>query len=345
MADNRPLRVLTFNSGSAGQDNSCNAVAEQIREIKPDAEIISVTLPPIRNSLALSALGRRIKIVGKNLGEDLPDVVIAAGKNTLDALAIKKVGAERGHAVYIASINEPVTHADEFNLVTRSRHLIHAPLKQNEMPITGVPSHVTPVSLYEGAGQWGNAFAREANAPYIAAFVGGNANGYEFSMEQGIALAEKLNDVSRHSDASIIISNSPRTPTHVWTEMENRLRGLQDRKLYLYDVRDEAPNPVMGMLALSDAIVVSEDSVSMLSDARAARDYNNMKQGKPVLIERAQGLNSEGHNQFGQSLIRGRHAVAFSGTENIRALKASWTAKPLDTAHDVAERMVRELAL
>ena len=100
--------------------------------------------------------------------------------------------------------------------------------------------------------------------------LGGATKRHGYTVEQGRALAERLKAL--RSEGGLAITPSRRTPEDVKAVLREAFAG--DPGVFLWDEAGE--NPYRGILALSDRIVATGDSVSMVSEAVAT--------GRPVAV-------------------------------------------------------------
>ncbi|MGA1370349.1 MAG: ELM1/GtrOC1 family putative glycosyltransferase [Pseudomonadales bacterium] len=110
-------------------------------------------------------------------------------------------------------------------------------------------------------------------APVVAVLVGGSSGPWVLGPRNAAHLAAALHTLVESTQASIVISTSARTPAAFTEALARELPA--GARLYEWR-RDDPGNPYFAMLAKADALVVSGDSVAMLSEAAAT--------GKPVLI-------------------------------------------------------------
>ena len=76
---------------------------------------------------------------------------------------------------------------------------------------------------------------------------------------------------------SILMTTSPRTPTSVGRHLEHLLaETCQDLPNFMFRWVPDAPNPYVAMLSGADAVIVTNDTVSMVADAAAL--------AKPLLV-------------------------------------------------------------
>ena len=107
--------------------------------------------------------------------------------------------------------------------------------------------------------------------PRIAVNVGGNSGPFTFGPRAALRLAREASELARRQGGSLLVSTSSRTPP-VAAEMLERNIDVPHR-VYRWRAGDP-DNPYFGMLALADSVIVTADSIAMLSEACAT--------GKPV---------------------------------------------------------------
>ncbi|MGI9331130.1 MAG: ELM1/GtrOC1 family putative glycosyltransferase [Gammaproteobacteria bacterium] len=127
----------------------------------------------------------------------------------------------------------------------------------------------SPLRLKQAALKWEAEFANYPG-PRIGVLLGGSAGPYVLGANAIQQLANYLND---RSDGSVLISTSSRTPPDLGARLAEKLR----RPAFVYSWRaGDKTNPYPGILALADELIVSGDSIAMLSEAVATK--------KPVSI-------------------------------------------------------------
>ena len=136
-------------------------------------------------------------------------------------------------------------------------------------------------------------------------------------------IADNLAALSRRYGASLLVTPSRRTGAANEAVLHERLKGLS---AFIWDGSGE--NPYLGMLALADYLVVTSDSVSMVTEACAT--------GKPVYVIEVESR-SRRHGRFHDDLGAEGVTRPFDGTlEN-------WTYEPIYDAGRVAAAVSRLL--
>jgi hypothetical protein len=180
----------------------------------------------------------------------------------------------------------------------------------------GAVHRVTRQKLDAAAEQFRQAFAYLPR-PLIAVLVGGPSKGQDFTTEMMRDLARKLADAAKESGGGLAITPSRRTGEENVAVLRE---VLSDTPSFIWDGAGE--NPYFGLLALADAIVVTSDSVSMISEACFT--------GKPVHVYDLPGGRKR-IMRFERSLRARGMTRAFTGRIE------SWSYPPLDETRKAAE--------
>jgi uncharacterized protein len=303
--------ILT--EGHAGMEAQCRGLAEALG-LAPAIKRVRVRLPwdALPNRLwfrPLSALTRD----SDKLAPPWPDLVISCGNVAAPlAAAIRQDSNGRTRAVHIQ--NPKMDHR-RFDLVVAPRH--DGMSGDNVISSVAAIHPVTPQKLAEGARVWAPALAHLPR-PLTAVLIGGSNRRHRLTPDIVARLGDDLARFARATGGALAVTPSRRTGA----ENEALIRArLADIPAFIWDGRGD--NPYFGLLGLADAIVVTEDSVSMTSEAIAT--------GKPVYVARLAG-DSRRLRRFHEMLTHDGITRPFDGQF------ATWTyAPPDDTAHAAAE--------
>jgi mitochondrial fission protein ELM1 len=242
-----------------------------------------------------------------------PDLVISCGSASAPlAAAIRLASGGRTRAVHI---QDPRIDPQLFDLIIAPRHdgLSGANVLQSKAAI----HPVTPQKLAEGARQWRPTLSKLPQ-PMIAVLIGGSNGRHRLTTDVVRRLADDLAALARQTGGSLAVTPSRRTGAENEAVLRERLQGVP---AFIWDGKGE--NPYFGLLGLADAIVVTEDSVSMTSEAVAT--------AKPVYVAALAG-ESRRLRRFHRMLMDDGITRPFDGSF------ASWTYEPPDdTAHAAAE--------
>ena len=240
-----------------------------------------------------------------------PDLVVSCGRVAAPlAIAIKRAS---GGATRIVHIQDPLMPLGGFDLVIAPKH--DGVAGPNVVTTTGAIHCVTPAKLAAGAERWRSRLA-PLPRPLIGALIGGS-NG-RFSLDSTVMsrIAGGLAALARQHKAGLAVTPSRRTGRENEALLRERLAGLP---AFIWDGTGD--NPYFGILALADVLVVTEDSVSMTSEALAT--------GKPVYVARLKGR-SRRQRRFHEQLTADGYTRPFNGE------LATWNYSPPDDTRRAA---------
>ncbi|MFO1242854.1 MAG: mitochondrial fission ELM1 family protein [Rickettsiales bacterium] len=194
-----------------------------------------------------------------------PDMVIAAGRRAAPvALWIKR----KNPLCFAVQIMHPDMNLKPFDAVILPRH-DHPPELPNVIPTLGAPHRWLEKKLDRAV-----ADAKEKLAllprPYTAVLIGGNTKYGELMDDDIRILCQSL--ANNISEGSLLVTTSRRTPKKLVTLLKERL----PEPYWLHTADDTGENPYPAFLGAADQIIVTADSISMLSEAcvRGVPVYN-----------------------------------------------------------------------
>ncbi len=318
-----PILCWVMSDGRAGMEIQCLGLAEALG-LDPVVKRVAGRKPlrwftPWVRPAALWNLRRR----SSPLAPPWPDLIIASGRQPIaPALKIRQLARRQGQRVRLVQIQDPAFNPRQFDLIIAPKH---DPLRGPNVLFTlGSMHRVTPARLAEAAGR----FAAEAAGlprPLTGVLLGGTSRVHRFTPDRAAALGAALARLARESGGGLWITASRRTPPEALAALLAPLAGLPHR---LWDGSGE--NPYFGILAFSDLLVVTEDSVNMTSEAVAA--------GKPVLVAPLEGGSAKFTAFHAEMRARG-HTRPFTGGFE------TWAQQPFDEPGTVAGEVRRRLDL
>jgi mitochondrial fission protein ELM1 len=191
-----------------------------------------------------------------------PDLIISAGRrNEPPCRWIQRRADKR---VRLVHVGRPWALIDNFDLVITTPQY-RLPTRPNVLHNTAPLQRVADQRLREAASIWAPRLAHLPR-PYTAVMVGGNAGPYVLDREAATLLGRAASAFARREGGSLLISTSARTPKNVMAP----LRAAVDCPADIFRwSSDAAENPYLGYLALADSIIVTCESMSMLTEACA----------------------------------------------------------------------------
>jgi len=241
-----------------------------------------------------------------------PDILISCGRQSGPvSVAIRRASENKTFTVHI---QDPFMDPKQFDVVIVPAH---DKLQGSNVFVTqGSIHHVSTEKLISAAEHFRPLLASMPR-PLISVLVGGKNRHQNFSTVSAHDFAGKLLAAATNTGGGLAISTSRRTGARNEAILRQDLKGYPS---YIWEGTEE--NPYLGLLALADVIIVTSDSISMISEACST--------GKPVYIyELPNG--GKRHKQFCESLIQSGTARLFSGTVEI------WKNTPLDETRRAAD--------
>lgn len=155
--------------------------------------------------------------------------------------------------------------------------------------------------------------------PWVAVLIGGTNGVYQLSPREMVPLVKQITNMAQEMGCGLLVTPSRRTGPDNLAILQ---AALHDIPHFLWDGTGD--NPYYAMLALADAILVTCDSVNMVSEAATT--------GKPVHVLYLPG-GSDKFARFHQALQDDGITRPFNGRLE------QWTYTPLNDMELVAARV------
>jgi len=247
-----------------------------------------------------------------------PRLVISIGRRSVPvAIALKRRAKAFG-----LHIQNPKVPASLFDLIAAPVH--DGYIGPNVVNTFGAVHSVTESRLVEAAEKFHDMIA-PLRHPRVAVLLGGESQAFSFPPEAASSLGTSLAALAREHGASLLVTPSRRTSTE---SLEALARAIKDVPHVVWDGSGE--NPYFAFLAFADAIVVTEDSVNMVTEAAGT--------GKPVYVQSLPGK-SRRLSRFHQLMHERGATRPFEGKLEF------WTYPPINDTEVVASAIRRALGL
>ena len=318
-ASKGPPACWVVTDGKVGMENQCLGLADAL-SLAPIVKRVRMRTPwRLLSPYLQCGLRHAFSPQGDALAPPWPDVLIATGRLSVPAaLYIKR----KHPATFAVQLQDPVIDPKNFDLVVVPRHdRLRGP---NVIATRGALHRVTKDMLAREAEKLAPQVARLPQ-PHIAILIGGSNSVYKLTPAEMTPLAAQLATLAKTTGGSLLVTPSRRTGAENMAILQNALR---DMPAYIWD--GQGDNPYYGMLGLADYILVTGDSVNMVSEACTT--------GKPVCVIDLPG----GSAKF----ARFHDALRAEGlTRPFAGKLESWRYQPLDDVQKVAERIKSALAI
>jgi mitochondrial fission protein ELM1 len=306
------LVAWALTTGEAGMRTQARGLAQAV------AQTVVEKIAPVMTPLEWVGARLGATPLPRDIKPPWPDIVISCGRRSVPlALRIKRASHGKSLTVHI---QDPRSQYGEFDLIVA---MTHDRLTENArvMKVATALHDITPDTLEAAARLW-RALLEPLGRPLVGVAVGGDLRGRPFTKTDVARLLEGLRRLRLEVGGGVAITPSRRTPPFARALIAEAFHN--DSRAYVWDLKGD--NPYKGILALADRIVVTTDSVSMVSEAVAT--------GRPVdLLD----LEFRRHRRFVDNIVDKGLARRLTDDRPCEFAKA----RP-DPTTDVADR-VRKL--
>jgi hypothetical protein len=254
-----------------------------------------------------------------------PDIVISAGRRS-GAVALwmkSRFGCRLVHCMNPGLGG--LWRQGMFDLLVIPEHDRPQPAP-NVFPVLGAPHRVAPLMLRQARTAWQERLSHLPR-PRVALLVGGPVRGSDMPPAMAHALGKQVARLTAARGGAVLATASRRTGREATEALS---AGLSQALHLIYRWGEPGENPYHGFLASADAIVVTADSISMISEACASQ---------AAVYIACPELAGPRHHRFAETLYQAGHARPLGSSI------ARWPRPPLDEAGRVAAEIRRRFAL
>ena len=307
-----------ISDGRRGIENQALGLAEALGRLRP----LDISRQMISHSGAFISLPPGLQFFLKSKPADyrlegpFPQIAIGCGRQAIAPLRAlkKKLGAE----VFTVYVQDPRISPKHFDLVIAPEHDGLSGLNVETM--IGSPNRVTKARLTEGIKQFKNQLT-PLPTPRVAVLIGGKSKTHSLSKGTHKTHVQAICALAQQG-MSVMLTTSRRTPD--WAVDEYRKITKDRRHVWVWD--GEGANPYFAFLGSADAILVTEDSTNMLTEACAT--------GKPVFTLPMDGRPGKFAGLY-EALAKRCHVAPFTGSIESDAYA------PLDETARMAEKLLQ----
>jgi len=305
--------IDAYRSGERGQVKSLVDALGWPCEIKTLNYRTFVTLPHVLGQTTLRGITADS---AQMLRPPWPDLVISCGvRNEPVCRWIREQSG--GHTRYV-HVGRPWARLNSFDLVITTPQY-RVPDKPNVVSNMLTLHGLSPERLAQARDEWASAFA-DLPRPLVAVIAGGDSGPFTFGPKAAARLAAQASSIARQAGGSLLVTTSARTSANA----ADALNAGIDVPSYFYRWRpDAADNPYVGMLAWADRLIVTGDSIAMLSEACAT--------GKPVQMFDLGGMRK-----------RREVDIDFRLGASLYAFLLRWLWQPLSRDITLAHKQMRD---
>ena len=250
--------------------------------------------------------------VYKKINHDDFDVIISCGrKSVIPSIHLKNTANKK---VFNIHIQDPKVNLNHFDFIVAPEH--DAIEGQNVISTKGAIHYLTESEISENK-DYLNSFIKKDERKIWALIMGGPTKYYEYSRENIKAIFENLNNLNKQNNFQLVVIPSMRTPKNIiqyakdYFGQNHTVIETIDKKAYL------------SALAISEKIVVTCDSSSMISEAALT--------GKPIYVANISPKKNDKRFQRFRNLFKELNITRILGEEI-----ENWNYQKLDETNRVA---------
>lgn len=311
-------RAWVLSDGAAGNEKQALALAQALGA---RAEVVRLAPRAPWRWFAPRLVPSRLDALGAGLGPPWPTLAIGCGRQ--GALALRALRRIAGPATRRVQILDPRVDPRDFDLVLVPRH---DRLRGDNVIATPGALHAVDAGwLARARLEWAPLGALPG--PRTVVLLGGSNRALQLDAAYWRGLARKLGHWLARDGGSLLLSTSRRSPDWLRAAARAEFGAVPGRQ---WHGPDDGENPYAGLLAWADRIVVTPDSVNLLSEACAT--------GAPVLCHFEKPLRGKLADYYRDLLEAGR----------VRPMKleyARWDVQPLRTMDALAAEVRTRLGL
>lgn len=202
------------------------------------------------------------------------DIIVSTGSSVA---AVNMACAYENNSLSISVMKPGILPLSEFSCVIMPEH-DNPPSRKNIITCSGALNSVDKESMEKDYISLCERFdflkdePKEKN-PKIGLLLGGNSKNYFFTAEIASLLCRELKEVSDKLDGHLFITTSQRTPKEVSDALKDSFKNYNRCKMLVVASEENPKGTVGGIFHLSDVVVVSAESISMVSEAASSGKY------------------------------------------------------------------------
>ena len=281
-------RIVILDDGRTGHLRQSQALARQVASVMKEKKFVPFTETirvEWRHSFGGAALGflSMFRSILSGLGvralksllleesyaricSGKPDIVISCGAKNAWVNAWFSLDND---AVNICVLRPGGPGVNEFDLVVLPRHDVEGAQPANVVLTKVAPNLVDQAYLDENARGLVSRFShlKLHGRPRLGLLVGGNTKGIILTEQQIRVVIHQLKEAAGKYSADILVTTSRRTSPEVELLVSREFGNYSRTALMILASKNNVPEAVGGILGLSDIVVVSGESISMVSEA------------------------------------------------------------------------------
>ncbi len=263
----QPLTIWTMTSGAAGMKSQVTGLANAIAartaaKIQEKTVTLKSWASPFPGHLTPFPW-QSIITEPSPLTPPWPDLLITSGRRTSStSIAIGRISKGKTYRVHLQN---PQTPSHYFDLVCPMAHdqLTGANIINTTTALHKVTNNDLCAAAKHWTPRWHPQLERPNRGPILGILLGGKNKKSGFDQKRLETLISLIKNARANQNAEIFITPSNRTETFVKDALHSEFENTPN--IWLWN--NEGENPYHAILALADHLLITSDSVSMISEA------------------------------------------------------------------------------
>ena len=260
---------------------------------------------------------------GHGLASPFPDIAIGCGRRHAGAvIAIKRLSVGR---TFVIQIQDPRISSRHFDVLVVPDH---DPARgRNVIATRGSLNVIDDTGLEAAAAEFSD-LVHALPRPRVAVCVGGDTRDHSVGPGEAAELAGRLRALAREHGCGLMVTLSRRTGPHLRSALAE---ACATGNAVLWSGPGDGPNPYLGFLGLADHIVVTSDSVNMVSEAcSTGKPVHLLALGRATRRRRLflDAMRSEGYVRPFDGRLEAWRYTPLRETERVAALLRTRLARP-----------------
>lgn len=325
--------ILVLSDGKAGHLRQSQGLVKLIRKhfqkklIRTNIDVVELAY---RNSWARLLITLSVALAGKyscqgclwclktflkknifNLLSGLrPDIIVSCGSSLA---AVNFVLCRETLAKSMVIMRPSVFSTNRFDLVVMPRH-DHPPSRKNIVSVAGALNSIDEEELKKQA-----ADLLPISNFYIGLLIGGDTKNFHLDREEVSAVIKEIKLVSAKLNADVLVTTSRRTPKDIDDLIKEEFKDYSRCKLLVIANEKNIPEAVGGILGLSQIVITSAESISMISEAVGSKKY--------VVVFASAGLGRK-HRRFLNHFAKNKYIYMTESSQLSQKIEEIWLNKP-----------------
>ena len=263
--DSNPPRTWLMMGHRAGDNSQVLALAEALGWPYEVRNFVYRPTELLTNLVLGITLAGIVKDKSSKLEPPWPDLILSAGRRNepLCRWIQKQAG---GQPVRLVHAGRPWAKIERFDLIVTTPQY-RLPQRPNVLHNSTPLHRVTDERLAAEAEAWRGRLSHLPE-PHIAVIVGGNSGPFSFDKRAAARLGQQATVMADALGGSLLVTTSARTPPQTVEVLE---RHIGCPNFFFRWAPNADANPYFAFLGLAERLIVTGDSMSMLTEACATR--------------------------------------------------------------------------